>query len=1089
MNPSVRKAGRLQQIEALLLAHPEGLTQAEIARRLSVNRSTINRYVADLPAQIYVDDLDGGRWKLDRSADLIHVHLNLHEATAVHLASRLLATCIDRQNPHAAAALRKMAVALERLAPHICQHIAQSADAIDEESRWNDQGFLRSLEVITLAWGAARKVKLWYRARVNEPVKETIFSPYFIEPGAVGRSTYVIGFSELHNALRTLKIERIERVEALREAYTIPADFNPRELLRYAWGIWYTDEEPVEVVLKFSARVAQRLGETRWHCTEQVEPLADGSLLWRAKIAEPQEMMPWIRGWGADVEVLEPERLRKALEKEIQRLAKVYGVEQVKNSNQQYYAHTKDIADESEWQLLKDHLIETANKAFELGSDAGISELARTAGLLHDLGKYSEEFQARLHGSNKLVDHATAGAREVMKLFPESLQRDFAELLSYCIAGHHSGLPNYGSKIDVETDGTLLARREKKNIKDYNAYKQELDTTSLQIIPQHPIKSATFRWDGKERSHKWFSISFFTRMLFSILTDADWLDTERFVQGDMGRGQHASIEELTQQFNTFLACFDNPTTEINRKRTETLLACIEKSDQEPGFFKLTVPTGGGKTFASMAFALNHAKKNGLKRIIYVIPFTSIIEQNANEFRKALGALGQENILEHHSNFDWEGKKKKKTEEEFNDETHKFHEKLKLAAENWDVPIVVTTNVQFFESLFSNKKRSARKLHNIAKSVIIFDETQMLPREYLKPSLLAVQDLVNNYGATAVFCTATQPSLERFFPEKTHFTELAPDPQALFDFYRRIDVKNLGTQEDEDIIEKLNLHKQVLCIVNTRRHAKGLYKKLDSKEDSFHLSTVMCPVHRKEILKEIRQRLKDELPCRVVSTQVMEAGIDVDFPVGYRAFAGLDSIIQAAGRVNREGKRTRGDVFVFKPKTEFIKRTPLFIAQTSAVAESALRNFADDPTSISAIESYYETLYTLQRGESFDVKNIIGYFEKGTGKPDFDFQKASENFKFIEDISVSVIIPFNDEAKMLIEKLKYVEFPAKTVRALQPYTVNIYEGEFMNIQGKGVIHTIGERYHVLDAGRMAEFYDPKTGLTLPERGSGEAIFYD
>lgn len=405
-----------------------------------------------------------------------------------------------------------------------------------------------------------------------------------------------------------------------------------------------------------------------------------------------------------------------------------------------------------------------------------------------------------------------------------------------------------------------------------------------------------------------------------------------------------------------------------------------------------------------------------------------------------------------------------------------------------MPIVVTTNVQFFESLFSNKKRSARKLHNIAKSVIIFDEAQMLPREFLKPSLLAVQDLVNNYGATAVFCTATQPSLERFFPEKTQFTELAPNPQALFDFYRRVDVKNLGTQEDQEIVDKLNAHEQALCIANTRRHAKGLFEKLD-EEGSFHLSTVMCPAHRKVILAEIRQRLKEGQPCRVVSTQVMEAGIDVDFPVGYRAFAGLDSIIQAAGRVNREGKQARGDVFVFNPKTEFIKRTPLFIAQTSAVAETALRNFGDDPTSISAIESYYETLYTLQSGESFDAKSILGYFEKGTGKPDFDFQKASENFKFIDNNTVSVIIPFNDEAKMLIEKLKYVEFPAKTVRALQPYTVNIYEGEFMNLQGKGIIHTIGERYHVLDAGRMREYYHPKTGLYLPERGSGEAIFFD
>ncbi|MBC8333145.1 MAG: CRISPR-associated helicase Cas3' [Anaerolineae bacterium] len=808
-----------------------------------------------------------------------------------------------------------------------------------------------------------------------------------------------------------------------------------------------------------------------------------------APIAEWQEMLPWIRGWGAAVEALAPEGLRKALIREAKLLAGLYGVGTVmENLEDQYYAHTKDNADESEWQLLKEHLKGTGDLAFELGADAGISELARTAALLHDLGKYSKEFQARLRGSNKRVDHATAGAREIMALFPEKPQKDFADLLSYCIAGHHSGLPDYGSMADVETDGTLLARREKKPIKNYHAYKQEIETNSLEIMPQQPIRSSIFRMGDKESRYQWFSVSFFTRMLFSVLTDADWLDTERFVQGDMGRGKHASIEELTDQFNRFLARFKNPTSEINKKRTETLQACIEKSEQEPGFFTLTVPTGGGKTFASMAFALNHAKKKGLKRVIYVIPFTSIIEQNADEFRKALGDLGKESILEHHSNFDWEGQKKKETEEEANDETSKVSEKLKLAAENWDVPIVVTTNVQFFESLFSNKKRSARKLHSIAKSVIIFDEAQMLPREYLKPSLLVVQELVNNYGATAIFCTATQPSLEQFFPEKTQFTELAPDPQALFDFYRRVDVKKLGTQEDEELIEKLNAHEQALCIVNTRRHAKGLYEKLDRKDGSFHLSTVMCPAHRKEILAEIRQRLKDERPCRVISTQVMEAGIDVDFPVGYRAFAGLDSIIQAAGRVNREGKQSRGNVFVFNPKTEFIKRTPIFIQQTSAVAESALRDFGDDPTSIAAIEAYYKTLYNLQSEDSFDFKKIVDCFEKG--KPtEFKFKTAAENFKFIENNTVSVIIPFDDDAKTLIEKLKYVEYPAKTVRQLQPYTVNIYEGEFMNLQDKGVIHTIGERYHVLDAGRMKEYYHPKTGLTLPERGSGEAIFFD
>lgn len=778
------------------------------------------------------------------------------------------------------------------------------------------------------------------------------------------------------------------------------------------------------------------------------------------------------------------------MEGEAGRLACLYELSNVDSLDEQYYAHTKDGVDESEWQLLKDHLQETGKIASNLGKDAGISDLARIAGLLHDIGKYSKEFQARLRGSKRRVDHATAGAREIMELFPERPQKDFAELISYCIAGHHTGLPDYGSIIDLETDGTLLARREKKNIKNYAVYKTEINAESLNLKPIK-IKPAHFRINERESKYLGFSISFLTRMLFSTLTDADWLETERFVQGDKKpRGQHASIETLTKKFNNFLTRFDNPKNEINLKRTETLKACIEKAPLKPSFFTLKVPTGGGKTFASMAFALNHAVENGLKRVIYVIPFTSIIEQNAKEFRKSLGSLGKENILEHHSNFDWEGKKKKKTEEEANDETTRIKEKLKLAAENWDIPIVVTTNVQFFESLFASKKRSARKLHNIAQSVIIFDEAQMLPREYLKPSLLAVQELVQNYGSTAVFCTATQPPLQRFFSTEVPFTELAPKPQYLYNFYRRVEIKNLETQKDEFIVEKLNTHKQALCIVNTRKHAKGLYDQLD-EDGSFHLSTLMCPEHRTEILKEIRQRLNDEQPCRVVSTQVMEAGIDIDFPVGYRAMAGLDSIIQAAGRVNRERKQKSGTMFVFNPKTEFIKRTPIFIEQTSAVAESTLREFGDDPTSIAAIESYYEQLYSLQSGESFDAKNIVGYFEKGTERLEFDFKTAAENFKFIENTTVTVIIPYDDDAKELIQELTYTQFPLATIRKLQTYTVNIYEGEFMNLQTKGVIQTIGDQYHVLDENWMGKdkYYHPKTGLLLPERSSGEAIFFN
>jgi len=320
-NPSQTKASRLIQIEALLLAHSEGLTQAEIARRLNVNRSTILRYMADIAAPIYQD---GQKYFIDRESYLINVRFSLHEALSVHLAARLLATRMDRQNPHAAAALRKLGLSLETLAPRISTHLQQSADVMDDASRHMDAVYLAALEKLTLAWAEQHKARIWYKSEHTKEVKVYDFSVYFIEPYAVGQSTYAIGFSEPQQAMRTYKIERIQRVETLRDTYEIPGDFDPTNLLADAWGIWYTDKEPVEVVLKFGPRVAGRVGETQWHRSEQASELEDGSLLWRAWIAEPQEMMPWIRGWGAEVEVLAPESLRQSIKAEVERLDKIY---------------------------------------------------------------------------------------------------------------------------------------------------------------------------------------------------------------------------------------------------------------------------------------------------------------------------------------------------------------------------------------------------------------------------------------------------------------------------------------------------------------------------------------------------------------------------------------------------------------------------------------------------------------------------------------------------------------------------------------------------------------------------------------------
>jgi predicted DNA-binding transcriptional regulator YafY len=323
MNSIQKKAERMLQIEQLLFAHPKGLTATEIARRLGVHRSTISRYQFDMPKHIYVDDEDGHRWKIDRTAYLLHVRLTLNEAMAVHLATRLLATRLERQNPHAASALRKLATALDRLAPRISAHLCLSADEMDDCRRHQDPNFIRSLEVLTLAWAEQRKVQIWYRKQ-GDQIGEYLFAPYYIEPYAVGQAVHTIGYREPPGALRTFKVERIERIELTHQSYAIPADFDVRELLKFAWGIWYTDEAPEEVLLRFQPRVARRVGETRWHRTEQVSVLEDGSLLWRAQIAEPTEMLPWIRGWGADCEVLAPPWLRQRVKEEVERMSIIY---------------------------------------------------------------------------------------------------------------------------------------------------------------------------------------------------------------------------------------------------------------------------------------------------------------------------------------------------------------------------------------------------------------------------------------------------------------------------------------------------------------------------------------------------------------------------------------------------------------------------------------------------------------------------------------------------------------------------------------------------------------------------------------------
>ncbi|MCF8020289.1 MAG: CRISPR-associated helicase Cas3' [Vallitaleaceae bacterium] len=723
-----------------------------------------------------------------------------------------------------------------------------------------------------------------------------------------------------------------------------------------------------------------------------------------------------------------------------------------------YIAHKRE--DDSQ-QLLLQHLLSTANYASSFAKSFNNEEYAYMIGLLHDLGKYSKTFQNRILNNGNKCDHSTAGA-----IITYEQMKPFGVICSYCIAGHHSGLQNYGSIIDEPHEGTLMSRmNSKSNIPDYSSYESEIKLNNYKMLGMPNIKPL-----GKGG----YSVSFLIRMLYSALVDADFLDTEKFMNdGKVDRsitydfpGYHKKLHSEINRFNS-----DGI---INIKRHEILKNCIKKSVLDRGLFSLTVPTGGGKTISSMAFAIKHLLKHKMDRIIYVIPYTSIIEQNAKVFKNI---FGENSVLEHHSNFDFEH-----SEHSIDNQ----HNKLYLATENWDAPIIVTTNVQFFESLYGNRSSKCRKLHNIANSVIIFDEVQMLPEEYLTPCIMGIAELVANCNATAVLCSATQPTLMKQFPKEIKSVEIQEDIEELYQVFNRTQIVNRNQMDSTAIAEEMNALKQCLCIVNTRKHALKIYEYLEG-DDKYHLSTLMCPSHRKDVVDEIRRRLREGSPCRVVSTRLIEAGVDVDFPRVYRMIAGVDSIVQAAGRCNREGKLKnsegewiKGEVHVFEAESEYTKRQPHSFLRPIEVTKKIMRQFEDISTP-EAISEYFKNLYTYTGSDGLDIKNIFKRLESNSSEMAFDFKTIADDFRLIQDNSIAIIIPYNDQARKWIEEVKYIEYPSKLLRALQPYTVSIYENEYEALVGSGKIQMIREGVNVLSS---KDDYSEDTGLIITfERGVG------
>ena len=699
-----------------------------------------------------------------------------------------------------------------------------------------------------------------------------------------------------------------------------------------------------------------------------------------------------------------------------------------------------------EGQSIEAHLKGTGELAETFAAEFGAAANGKLCGLAHDIGKYSDEFQLRLRGGKK-VDHATAGAIECFKIK--------AAFEAVCVIGHHSGLPNVGHKdADTTESQTFFGRKlraEQGGIPDYRK-----NWNGHIALPQD-----YFRPSGRG-----FATAFYIRMLYSCLVDADYIDTETFMNGDAGRGNYEPLSALCDKLTAYISKWNNPTREIDILRQKILNSCIEKASAPRGIFSLTVPTGGGKTVASMAFALNHAAANSMKRIIYVRPYTSIIEQNAKVFRDI---LGQENVVEHHSSVSYE----------LSENADELEYRSALATENWDAPVIVTTAVQFFESLYANRSSKCRKLHNIANSVIIFDEAQMIPSNNLRPCVAAIAELVRAYNATAVLCTATQPAIDEMlleYSKKESVVELCPDVDGMFEKFRRTSFEKEGRLTTDELVSRLESQQQVLCIVNTRKFAQEVYEALPS-EGRFHLSTLMCPVHRKQKLDEIRERLKSGKTCRVVSTSLIEAGVDVDFPRVFREMAGLDSILQAAGRCNREGKRSAESsiVTVFESENKVNK----LIAVNRDAAEETVRDWTQ-PNTTSTIERYFKAYRDFLRND--DKSGVITASEKGISGCGLPFEWIAKEFKLIDQNTFTVYISVG-EGKELISRLREGERSRELYRKAGMYSVSIYENHFNALINAGAAEPFGDDAAILTD---LSLYSDEKGLATDVR-DGSALF--
>jgi CRISPR-associated endonuclease/helicase Cas3 len=740
------------------------------------------------------------------------------------------------------------------------------------------------------------------------------------------------------------------------------------------------------------------------------------------------------------------------------------------------YAHAPRDDATGDWEPLADHLAAVGAAAERFGAAFGWGAVAGLAGRLHDIGKCSAEFQAYLAGTGASGgDHSGAGALEVLKL---GLGPQVGHALAAVIAGHHAGL----------ADGGDLVERLGRGVPAYTGWRAHSGP------PPSPAALAPARM-LRMSPERGFTGAFLTRMLFSCLVDADSIETARFY-GEGERRPFADVAALRDRLDAHLDALAGvaPPTALNALRAEVLAHARSRAELPPGLFTLTVPTGGGKTLTALSFALRHAARHGLRRVVAVIPLTSILEQTAAVYRDALGTDTE--VLEHHASFDWEAAARKLAETRArDDEGGDPVARLHRAAENWDAPVIVTTAVQFFESLFAATRSRCRKLHNLANSVIVLDEAQTLPLHLLLPCVAALDELARNYGATVVLCTATQPGLRRCDGFARGFTvddarELAPEPRRLYARLKRVSVERLpGPTEDAVIEERFAAREQMLCIVNSRRHARELFALVQDLPGAVHLTTLMCPLHRRAVLADVRAALDAKGPARVVATSLIEAGVDISFPEVWRAATGLDSIAQAAGRCNREGGPVLGRVVVFEPAGASVPRSMAALKQ--AMEPVLLAH--PDPLTLDAVKAYFQELYRqLDRG-GLDAATIDGkvwpilpHIAERERTWAFPFASVARAFRMIDEVMAPVVVPWrahadDGEAETLLGRVASMDKPlVADLRRLQLYTVGIprrARDEWLTLGAlEPVNRALGDA--VLRFADL-EHYDARTGVRLDD----------